>query len=413
MAIDFDELIHRQLESDTLDYKAHQSWSEMNAAARGKFIRHLAAFANTDGGCLVVGVGEDASGCPCDYTGLTEEETRSFDPSAVGAYINRCVEPPIDFSLERPLVRGKRYAVFVVKPFTTLPHVCTKSVDNELQSGVFYIRTKDASSRPAHRAIEMHRLVQRALRNQRELLAKMLRGILYETRSVEIGEDNPPPLADSAEDVFSSSLAYFRRRRSPRPDVANMLLVFSVSIEGDSEFKEEALRDAGNAAAGEGDFIAPAEVKQANQTNVALRYLSPDSPRMFQLFRRGDLWLAEYLPTENDEIPVKLLAERIFGFCRFVGRYYAGLDREDSHLMLGVELSELAGKVIRSDDRSFAAYAPQIRTTAARRAEDINGTVAGCAARRLWSVGSDFGLPDAALKEIDTRIAAHFGEKAR
>ena len=44
---------------------------------------------------------------------------------------------------------------------------------------------------------------------------------------------------------------------------------------------------------------------------------------------------------------------------------------------------------------------------------DIDASVAGCAARLLWSVGSDFGLPDAALKDIDTRIAAHFGEKAR
>ena len=139
--MDFEELIYRQMESDTLDYKAHQSWNAMSAAARGKFIRHLAAFANTSGGALVVGVGEDNSGCPCDYTGLTEEETRSFDPTAVGAYVNACVEPPIDFSLERPLVRGKRYAVFVVRPFTTLPHVCTRSVENELQSGVFYIRT--------------------------------------------------------------------------------------------------------------------------------------------------------------------------------------------------------------------------------------------------------------------------------
>ena len=81
--------------------------------------------------------------------------------------------------------------------------------------------------------------------------------------------------------------------------------------------------------------------------------------------------------------------------------------------MLGVELSGLDGKVIRSDGQRFSAYAPQIRTTAARTAADINAGVAGCAARLLWSVGSDFGLPDAALKEIDMRIAAHFGEKAR
>ena len=75
--MDFAELIYRQVESDTLDYKAHQSWNTMNAAGRGKFVRHLAAFANTAGGVLVVGVGEDRSGCPCDYTGLTEEPKRS------------------------------------------------------------------------------------------------------------------------------------------------------------------------------------------------------------------------------------------------------------------------------------------------------------------------------------------------
>ena len=190
-------------------------------------------------------------------------------------------------------------------------------------------------------------------------------------------------------------------------------MAFSVGIEGDAEFSDEALRAAGAAAAGEGDFIAPAEVKRANRSNVALRYLSPDSPRMFQLFRSGDLWLAGYLSFENDEIPVKVLAEQIFGFCRFVGRYYTELGRKDAHLMLGVELSELSGKVIRSDGQSFSAYAPQIRTTAARSAGDINTSVAGCAARLLWSVGSDFGLPDAALKEIDTRIAAHFGENTR
>ena len=47
---------------------------------------------------------------------------------------------------------------------------------------MFYIRTSDASSRPAFRAVEMHALIQRALRNQREALGRMLRGILYESR---------------------------------------------------------------------------------------------------------------------------------------------------------------------------------------------------------------------------------------
>ena len=126
---DWQEIVCRGVESDHLDYKAAQSWNTMTAAGRAKIVRHLTAFANTDGGFLVIGVGEDASGIPSLCTGLSEEQSRSFDPSAVGSFVNRCVEPPIDFTLERPVVGGKRYAVFIVRPFTGLPHVCSCGIE--------------------------------------------------------------------------------------------------------------------------------------------------------------------------------------------------------------------------------------------------------------------------------------------
>jgi len=414
--MDFEELIYRQVESDTLDYKAHQSWSAMSAAARGKFIRHLAAFANTHGGVLVVGVGEDSSGCPCDYTGLTEEETRSFDPTAVGAYINACVEPPIDFSLERPLVRGKRYAVFVVRPFTTLPHVCTRSVENELQSGVFYIRTRDASSRPAHRALEMHRLIQRALRNQRELLAKMLRGILYETRTLDASADEPRESEEiRAEDFFASSLAYFRRRRQPRPGEPAVLLQFTVSLSGGAELPVDRIRAAGAAAASDdgGAFIAAREVRGANSGNMALRYLDRQDPRMFQLFRQPWIYLAEYFPTPGAELPTPALAEKLAAFCRFVSRYYRELGMDRAILDIAVEASELSGTVIRSEGRVFPALQPRIGSRIARSAADVGGDIAGYTTRLLVAFGEGFGLPDAVLAKEGERIEALLKGKNR
>ena len=174
------DIVYRGIESDELDYKAAQSWNALSRAGKGKIIRHLIALANTKGGYVVIGVGEDAAGKPALYTGVSDEESVSFDPSAVGTFVNRCVEPPIDFTIERPVIDGKRFVVFAVKPFRQLPHVCCNSVDTELSSGVFYIRTPEASSRPATRAVEMQQLIQRAMRNQREQLAKVLRGILYD-----------------------------------------------------------------------------------------------------------------------------------------------------------------------------------------------------------------------------------------
>lgn len=411
--MDFEELIYRQMESDTLDYKAHQSWNDMGAAGRGKFIRHLAAFANTHGGVLVVGVGEDSSGCPCDYTGLTDTESRSFDPTAVGAYVNACVEPPIDFTLERPLVRGKRYAVFIVRPFTTLPHVCSRSVENELQSGVFYIRTPDASSRPARRAFEMHSLIQRALRNQRELLAKMIRGILYENRDADAsGDDSGVRSEPQSDDIFASSLAYFRRRRTPRSGEPAVLAQYYVALDCGTDFSPERIRAAAVAAAGEGEFIAADEVRSANPGNMAIRYLDREAPRMFQLFRRAWIYQVEYVPVAGTELAAVGMAEKIAAFCRFVGAFYRELGLEQSLLELTVEVSGLAGSAIRYGDRVFPALLPQIKSRIVRSAADIGGDESGYTSRLLRDFGEGFGLPDAILVEMSQRLLRHLKGRA-
>lgn len=176
------EIVQYGLENQQIDFKAAQNWNDLDKHGKAKFARHAMALANTQGGYIVVGVGEDASGKPTLYTGLTEAQANSFDPSTVGQTINRYADPAVSFDLVKTQVDGKTYVIFVVYPFSNIPHVCVDSYDNELQRGVFYIRTPDASSRAAVRSSEVHAIIQRALRNQRQLLGRMLRGILYEDR---------------------------------------------------------------------------------------------------------------------------------------------------------------------------------------------------------------------------------------
>jgi len=173
-------IVYRGIETQELDYKAAQNWKRLSRAGKAKFARHAMAMANTRGGYIVVGVGEDENGNPNDYTGLTEAQLRSFDPSDVGRFINRYADPAIDFDIVRPEVDGKRYAIFVIRHFSGLPHVSSDHCGDVLQQGAFYVRTTDAQSRPAFRASELHGLIHRALRNQRQLLGRMIRGVLYE-----------------------------------------------------------------------------------------------------------------------------------------------------------------------------------------------------------------------------------------
>ena len=393
----WEEIVFRGVESDHLDYKSHQSWNLMSAAARGKFVRHLAAFANTDGGYLVVGVSEDASGSPTLRTGLTEEESRSFDPSAVGAYVNRCIEPAIDFTLERPIVRGKRYAIFAVRPFKELPHVCCRTVDNELQDGVFYIRTPDASSRPAHRAGELHQLIRRALRNQREMLANVIRGILYE---------NNRTTEDNESDIFADSAVYFKRRRMPA-GVAPLLQI-SIAAEGpvSGEFTgKEIKRAIERAVCPDSSFIFRSDIPFCNPASRALRRLDEKAPRMFQLFYSGAFHYIA-IPASPDGVwPLETVEKFFADAAGFIGSYYSNLLAGDKIFSITLECSRLDDLAV--SGRNGEIYKPRQHDALlsfSRRGDDLASAPAACAERMLRCITDAFLIPESELSASSGNI---------
>ncbi|MBR7103869.1 MAG: ATP-binding protein [Lentisphaeria bacterium] len=335
---DWKELVYRGVESDELDYKAAQNWDEMTKAGRAKFVRHLLAFANTRGGFIVVGVGEDASGYPSKRTGLTPEQCASFDPSKVGSFVNQHVEPPIDFTIERPLIRCKRYAIFAIRPFKTLPHVCSSGVDGELQTGVFYIRTADASSRPARRALELSDIIRRALRNQREMLGRMLRGILYENRTDVSGKGRSP----SFDDACASARAYFRRRRPADEETVHLAFFIEPELSSGSIFDTDELRQAVEQAGlprPAGRFFTPELMKSIRPVNTGLRCLSEKEPCMWQLFNTGEFLFYADIRRNGKLIDAEEILKFAAECTAFCGKLYADLAAADDLLTVVLKLS--------------------------------------------------------------------------
>ena len=319
----FKELVYRGVESDVLDYKAPVNWNKLAKSQKAKFVRHALAFANTKGGAIVIGVREDLNGHPSLYEGLDDEQCHSFDPSAVGSYINSHVDPAIDLTVERPLVDGKRYAILVIKPFADIPHVSLHSIEDELQSGVFYIRTASASSRPASRAGEMHDLIRRALRNQRELLSKLLRDILGEQQPA--AAPSPPVANETFPPEYDESVSFFTRRLNSklpaRTPVLDLAFMPQYNTPAPAVPLSEIRRAAENALnVNRGKLMVNADDMDASYaTNVSLRGISKDRDRFWQLFQSGLLHFRVVLPQELDSTEFE---RRLSALLAFAGEFY-------------------------------------------------------------------------------------------
>ncbi len=390
---DWAELVRRGVESDVLDYKSALDWNELPRAGKAKLVRHVLALANTRGGDVVIGVGEDASGHPSDYMGLTEKQAASFDPSIVVTFINGHVEPPIDVTVERPLVDGKRFAVLHVRPFTTLPHVCANGVENELQTGVFYIRTVEAASRAACRATELQDLIRRALRNQREMLGKMLRGLLYETR--QTGEqEGSAPYADEAQYLRE----YFMKRRKPRAkkDVLLALQFAPTHLPG-KMFDLSVLRHALRRAAERTEGVAVAELDAAYFTNTAWRSMPEGALRMWQLGR--DAMFVEFAYLELGEKGLDgdaldgIIAERI----RLLGALCAELGMEEALFTFDLRLFGTEGARLqygKREEHSGICHIAEVVVNLNRSGADWLLAPEEHTARILRSLGERFNLPE-------------------
>ena len=405
---DWKELVFRGVESDELDYKAAQDWEEIGRIGRAKFVRHLLAFANTRGGCIVVGVGEDASGYPSKRTGLTPKQCASFDPSKVGAFVDQHVEPPINFVIERPVVRGKRYAIFVVRPFRELPHVCSSGIEGELQTGVFYIRTADASSRPARRALELEDIIRRALRNQREMLGRMLRGILYENRA----GFSEPPRKERFDDVVSSAENYFRHRRPSGREA--LRLSFVVQPETPGSFEKSELRHAVELAGlprACGRFFTPVLMASVHPCNLGLRCLAENAPSMWQLFKSGEFLFFADIPAPGGRAGAEDMLKFVSETMVFAGKLYSALVVPDSLLTVTFRMASgdriklrFGGRIVSkaATDRSSASLC--------RSAADLAAGDRAHAAR-LWSeFAVPFRLAPAALNYTTRFIGEYLQE---
>ena len=405
--MDWESIIKRGVESDELDYKAAQNWNRLSRVGRAKFARHCMAMANTKGGYVVVGVGEDAAGRPSLLTGLTEEESQSFDPTEIGNFVNRFSDPQIEFTLERPVVDGKQFVVFAIKRFTQLPHVCTGTCEHELLQGVFYIRTADASSRPAYRASEVHALIQRAMRNQRELLGRMIRGLLYENHTAVSGENQ-----SRFQEELNHSRGFFQKFVHPAKQAVQAELVVMPDVYVPDRFTLSELRASAEEARSTDPatlFLESEDFPSAYFTNVSLRF--GGGPRIWQIYRTGLFHFRSALPVvSGGSLSYDSLCRYAADAVSFCASFYGTLGFSDEGLRLEVSLFN-AGDV----HLDFPGIAPadtvcripEITVHLNFTAADLIAGITVHAGSLVRQICERFNISDGRHRDLAVRIARH------
>ncbi len=399
---DWKNIVYRGVESEELDYKAAIDWKKLSRVGKSKFVRHCLAMANTKGGYIVVGVGEDSAGQPALFTGLTPAQAKSFDPTIIGNFVNRYADPEIDITIERPIVDGKRYAIFVIRAFSSIPHVCAYGMNEELQQGVFYIRTADAASREAHRASEIHTIIQRALRNQRELLGRMIRGVLYENRDMPIEN-----AASHFKEDSSNGKRFFLRRRTPgdnqKPAVFLQLTISPAQYTRDRFTLSEIKRAASSSSSllSEPHFVTERDMSESYFSNAALRSLPDGELKMWQIFKTGMFHYIAYWPVPDKKIKYQYILRFFAEAVSFPARLYSELGYDEELLNITVRLNEVENveliepPLLKTQKHSeYLCRIPDIRITLQRSAADLASGYVEHAARIIKELCERFNFPD-------------------
>lgn len=408
--VDWESIIYRGVETESLDYKAAQNWLHLSREGKAKFVRHCLALANTKGGYLVVGVGEDEAGKPSRYTGVTPEQAKSFDPTAVGDFVNRFADPAVDFDIVRPTVDGKQYVVFVVRRFSMLPHVCGKGCNSELQQGVFYIRSPEAASRIAYRSSEIHDIVQRALRNQRAMLGRMMKGILYGGREETSADESKRNFAAQQDDSRKAAAGLCPAFRD-RDGGCYLEVSVNPSDFARDRFTLSEVRQAVEEAvvAFSGcPFLQSEGMDRSYLTNVSLKFFDTDTGQFWQCFQSGLFHFMETMDRDRPEIEYEQVLRKLAGAAAFIASYYSELGYEDEVLNMrftcaGVENLHLGGIAAvgrRRKKGGFVCRIPVIDVKKRCSAAEIYGGVPDFAADLVVEVCERFNVPRSRHRDL-------------
>lgn len=137
---EFQELLELGHELSGIEFKGPGSRSDKPFLAR--VAKAALGMSNRrDGGRVIIGVGEDASGAPIPI-GLSKKELASWDYDSVADSLDEFADPNVIFELVPVNHDGKDFVVIEFAEFADIPVLCSRDYPSILRRGACYVRPR-------------------------------------------------------------------------------------------------------------------------------------------------------------------------------------------------------------------------------------------------------------------------------
>jgi hypothetical protein len=203
-------IIERNAESKSLDYKGPMTWDARDKRKCCELVKDILAFANTEGGHIVIGVADADHGF--QLIGVTPDQAGTYDSSAICQFVQNYTDPPINLRAKKVSHKGNIFVVLEVPRFTDTPHICQKDYPDVLNDRTVYVRTDNNESAPIKSSADFRALIENAIRNRKDALLSSFRAILVgsiaETSQNPSDEEKFQEQIDSARKRFDEKYPY-------------------------------------------------------------------------------------------------------------------------------------------------------------------------------------------------------------
>lgn len=195
-------IIEQNCESKSLDYKGPLSWEPKFKDKCCELVKDILAFANTEGGYIVIGVAEHDHGF--QLVGVTPEQAGTFESSAMCQFLQNYSEPPINLRVQKVIHAEKLFVILEIPRFSDTPHLCQRDFPGILSDRTLYVRTANNESAPIKSSADFRSIIETAIRNRKDSLLSSFRAILMGTSPEGLG-------SPKAEEQFQIQLAKARK----------------------------------------------------------------------------------------------------------------------------------------------------------------------------------------------------------